>query len=644
LARKRLFISWGGDDAKEISDWLKEHIFSRVPQLDVYHSEDVAIGKEWRVELRRSLETATDCLGILTDVSLHRPWFMFEMSALYLKLPHLQILRFCPPPPSNHPLAAFQIADGFDFDKILQVATKLLQGIDPVAKQLALERIEQQAPDWALWSAKFHSDPGRAALRASIAEVTQALTAVVPYRHVRDNSCLWAVTAKYLKDTANTFRAWGDSREFNIDRSQYPAYLIHLLGLPSSTMAVAVVDKVEEFWSQTTGNEILKNTPRGSRRVFVFNDEPTLMRYLPAVFVHAQNYDVFVMSIYDFGQAAKPYGVTGDFSVVTDLSTNDQLTASYDGSSRYIRFATVPAVINRHASAFHAIVARAHPVRPPGHDDGGKYSQELARRVFWRSDDRLYHSNLVPIADYDAFEEDHPFYRDMHAQMLDEFRRLTKPTDATLTVLEIGAGTGHFTKRLSQQQFAGMEICAVEPDPQAVEYLERKFQKNDHIRVFSADFLTFDPAGDFHFIFSSFSEHHIKQEDQHSYFENIRRNLKPGGYFIIGDEFLPSHDPTNPFDYERALVTYHTFIIEQAKKQHNWGLVRLEELALNSGRPGAEGRLDFKTSVENYIASATRHGLDLVARHCVSSKEDPPLTGGMYVLVFARGADQAADH
>src|SRR5712691_2178704 len=64
------------------------------------------------------------------------------------------------------------------------------------------------------------------------------------------------------------------------------------------------------------------------------------------------------------------------------------------------------------------------------------------------------------------------------------------------------------------------------------------------------------------YIFSAFADHHIKPEDKPLYFENVKRNLLPDGRLVVGDEFLPPHDPNDRNAWEGALKTYHGHIIE----------------------------------------------------------------------------------
>ncbi|MEO0935953.1 MAG: class I SAM-dependent methyltransferase, partial [Cyanobacteria bacterium J06641_2] len=127
-------------------------------------------------------------------------------------------------------------------------------------------------------------------------------------------------------------------------------------------------------------------------------------------------------------------------------------------------------------------------------------------------------------------------------------------------------------------------------------------------------------------IFSSFSDHHIKPENKRSYFQNIQRNLKSGGLLIVGDEFLPPHNP-NDFDaWQAALRTYHNHIIDIALAQDEKILADLEREALNSG---LKKKGDFKVSCSQYEKFLSTNGF------AFTHKKIGPLNqndvGGVYV-------------
>lgn len=634
---KRVFVSWGGDDSLEIAQWIKGHVLEEIPDLGpVYLSESVPVGSEWRRRLKEELENATHCIGIMTDVSLNRPWFVFELATLYLRLPELKLLRFCPPPDTHHPLEAFQSVDGFSFDAIKRLALELLVGVDHRAQKHCMDHLDGLRSKYDDFVRRFRPTDRAIALRHATTKVIQGIGELAPSGYLLSNSCVWQLAEKTFLDTADTFFGWARRGDLKIDRARYPDYLVHLLRKlrRPNVLAVAIVDDVEEFWDQKTGMEILEATPPGSKRIFVFKKPNILERHIEHVMRHARKYQVRVISGKDFYKAAGPYKIAGDFSVISELETNDRVTAFYDEFNRYIMFTPDTITTDVHLSAFNAVFNRATPLpQPDEHDDQG-HLETLISETFHRvEDDSVYHSDVIPIELYDAFEEDHPYYREMHDEILRLFREYAEGTSRPLRVLEIGAGTGHLTKRLAQQRFSGLSIVAMEPDPAAQDYLDRKVRRFENVSTMQADFLTVDPSGEFDLIVSSFAEHHIPPERKSDYFSRVMGNLRTDGFFIVGDEFLPAHDVKNRKEYESALRAYHGHIIDVASGKQEWSVVRLEKAALDSGL-ALENRVDFKTTLDEYCGDATRSGLELAAAKCVSRSELAASVGGVYVLEF----------
>jgi hypothetical protein len=182
-----------------------------------------------------------------------------------------------------------------------------------------------------------------------------------------------------------------------------------------------------------------------------------------------------------------------------------------------------------------------------------------------------------------------------------------------------------------------MTIKAMEPDNKAHPLLHRKLQsKANRVQPILASILTYDPRGEFRFIFSSFSEHHIRPEDKDQYFSVVTGTMESGGYLIIGDEFLAPSCLDSPEAYDDALNRYHEYIIDLAIKSHHSEVAALERLAMESGRPTAQNRIDFKTSLAWYKDKASRAGLILEAEHCVTPAELAPTIGGIHVLVYKK--------
>jgi SAM-dependent methyltransferase len=637
---KKLFISWGGDDALEIATWLKDNIFIYVSGLKVYFSASAAPGTKWRIELEEKLNSASDGIGILTDAALARPWFLYEMSVLKNRLPRLPILRFGVELPDSHPLKDLQTLDGMDFANIVSIVDCLLEGQeDPAIRRTAMIAVGLKKDSWAgIVRTLGIRQKTMAALQRAMAGLNQTVATPEAFSALEENSCLREVATKTINDFEETFRglARSERQNFRLDKRRYPEYLRHLQEtLPCNTLAISNVNKPEEFWKAQIGSQVLESTRDDSKRIFVFEDREVLQGYLNTLAQHRAKYEVFVMSKQRFLRAAAPHNVDGDFSVLTDMKTESAVTAYYENVSNKIRFDARPLVVAAHRAAFADIRTRAAEFPKAGDALAQGNYEEFVDKVFPQKPG-VHHSTAIPIEDYNDHEEDHPFYRDMVRYMLSRFRHYANGSQEKLEVLEIGAGTGHFTKRLPQQGLP-VQVTALEPDPDAFKLLKRKFLRGSTpVRVEERNALDLEYHLAFDFVFSCFSEHHIQRQDKARYFSRILAALKPGGAFIVGDEFLPAHDLTDSQDYERALQAYHQFIIDEALKEHLLALAELEKAAWRSGMTNAETRVDYKTTLESYLQDARHAKFAVRETRCISPEAVAPKVGGMYVVVLQK--------
>jgi SAM-dependent methyltransferase len=637
-----LFISWGGDEAREIGEWLHANIFQDIPGLDIYLSPLAPAGTPWRQGISDNLKKATHGLGILTDEAQTRPWFLYEVFMLRDRLERVPLLRFCHALSDRHPLSEIQMADGFAFRSILQVAEGLLANQDPVARRHACSAIALKEAAWTEKVDKLSARKKKMqALRHAAAALHETLGDAVLYPSLDANGCIRELARKSLVDLEFTFRTLKQGSTFAVDRNRYPEYLIHLQNaLKCRTLAVAVVDQVEEFWAQQTGAEILKHTHPDSKRIFIFENAEVLHRYFDQLSQHRRTYDVSVMSKRDFKIAADRFKIDGDYSILTDPATEDAVTAYYTNATQNIEFTADPGLLTHHRRAFAELRSRAHTFPLLQGPLNKQQNKEFAAKVFARQPG-LYHSDVIPIERYDAFEEDHPFYRDMLRRMLEELHAHVgsfRDSDKPIPILEIGAGTGHFTKRLTQQPLP-LRIVALEPDPKARDLLERKLgHKREILQVQALGALEFDATAEFAFVFSAFSGHHIKGEERKPYFSKIVAVLKPRGFLIVGDEFLPLHAEGDRLGYEKALRAYHGYIIDEARKTHCTEVAELEEAALQSGLPDNPQRIDFKVTAQEYVRAAQEAGLLLLKDECVSPSALSDTVGGIHVMVLQKPA------
>src|SRR5262249_44557585 len=129
-------------------------------------------------------------------------------------------------------------------------------------------------------------------------------------------------------------------------------------------------------------------------------------------------------------------------------------------------------------------------------------------------------SRYVDPQEYDQHEERHAYY----VEMMDRLAGLIASRSAGRKgrVLELGAGTGLFTKRILAIPEVN-ELHAIELDWACFKCLERKFKAEPpgRLKLHFQDSRTYNADGEFDFIVTSFSDHHINEDDKQAYFLNV---------------------------------------------------------------------------------------------------------------------------
>ncbi|MBD0386485.1 MAG: class I SAM-dependent methyltransferase, partial [Nostoc sp. C3-bin3] len=171
-----------------------------------------------------------------------------------------------------------------------------------------------------------------------------------------------------------------------------------------------------------------------------------------------------------------------------------------------------------------------------------------------------------------------------------------------------------------------VQVIAVELDEKCFQVLQQNLQNYPSVELVNGNSCTYYSEEKFNYIFSSFSDHHIKLTDKDSYLQNIKRNLQPDGLFIVGDEFLPPHNPNDEVAWKAALITYHRHIIAIAQQQGETILAGLESEALKSG---LEQKGDFKISCYQYEEFLLRNGFVFTRKKIGPLNQDD--VGGVYV-------------
>jgi len=405
------------------------------------------------------------------------------------------------------------------------------------------------------------------------------------------------------------------------------------------------VDVVERFWPQKEGEEILKHTTEKSTRVFVFREREHLKANLNVLHKHAQKYNVYALA-YNKLAAEFPEFIA-DFSIIG--GTSEPLLAYYVDSFteeraglplKMIRFSSSRAELSRHDEAMNGILTISTPVDRDLDIMSETSVDALMDKVFTPEfrefgKRQVEMSAYIEVDKYDAYEEEHAYYKEMMTEML-ELLKSRRGNNANLRVLELGAGTGIFTKRLAELE--NVEITALEIDWACFHILKRNMTehavkmaaRNTRLIAENKDSRKYDPPGKFNFILSSFADHHIYFADKERYLKNIKRNLERDGIVIVGDEFLPEHDEKDTVARANALEAYHNHIIAKAEESNSTELVELERKALESG---LKGWGDCKISCAQYERLLKKAGFEVIHKNKVGPAETDSV-GGVYVYAF----------
>ena len=440
------------------------------------------------------------------------------------------------------------------------------------------------------------------------------------------------------------------SSAFRLPYVLYPEYLLRLMKANNPTIkAVAVVDESETFWQDKIAEELRLNTPETSTRVFVFRSEQHLRKHLPILRLHARRYNVRTMS---YDQLIRDAGNhVYDFSIIGDIGA--RLLGIYEqiDLSKWIAFSTDQYKISSHEDTLKILISAACTVDGlAGANESERYERdnELIEQVFSRdkADIRrmpvdlkrmpIEMSAYIQINQYDMHEEEHAYFVEMMDRMIEICEASRRDKKRPTTILELGAGTGIFTKRL--KTLAEADIVAVEIDWACFHRLQHNIMfapsngASSKVVCERQDSRSFDPGGPekrFQYVMSSFADHHIKPYDKRRYFDNVKANMEKGALFIVGDEFLPPHAPHDADARRAALKAYHGHIIDIAKAKGQHELASLEDEALQSGLNEIG---DFKLSCEEYEARIQEASLEF-EKELIGPK-DTNRFGGVYVYTL----------
>lgn len=238
--------------------------------------------------------------------------------------------------------------------------------------------------------------------------------------------------------------------------------------------------------------------------------------------------------------------------------------------------------------------------------------------------DKIEMSRYIDLDLYHSVERTHPFYIEMVREIKKQLRSFAKKSER-VNVLEFGAGTGILTAELMELE--NVHVDAVELDRECCKILSQHVRNNRCVPLCD-NAVTYCRPGRYDAVISSFAHDHIHFKQSKRLAHNIRRNLRPGGIYIMGGEILPQY--TTEFERTKALYRYHCFIIEKALRDRNFEVAQIE---INALRSGIEKTGDFKRHEEMFEAEMASSGLRLLRKKKIGPVNDGSV-GGVFVYVY----------
>ena len=145
--------------------------------------------------------------------------------------------------------------------------------------------------------------------------------------------------------------------------------------------------------------------------------------------------------------------------------------------------------------------------------------------------DKFNHDEDAPDYDQDVRKEAHPI-RAGYEALLDWVAAQTAVAGSG-PILELGAGTGNLTLRLAPQA----AVTCVDVSQQMMQLAQEKLPSERPITYVQEDILAFfdQRRGPFAAVISTYTIHHLTEEEKALLFEKIAAALEPGGTAVFGD-------------------------------------------------------------------------------------------------------------
>lgn len=222
------------------------------------------------------------------------------------------------------------------------------------------------------------------------------------------------------------------------------------------------------------------------------------------------------------------------------------------------------------------------------------------------------YSQIINAENYNRIiTEEHLYIASADRILTNTVKALVANTRSACEVVEVGCGPGRILPLLAE--IKNINLTGIDHDPAFVKYAGQ-ITANLLLEVKTADIEKYT-HGKLVDVFCSMGVHHhiSKGERTTEYLKNLFNQLKSGGYYILGDEFLPNY--TNETEREIRLVIWYSHIIADAIK-HNYNYLAAEEAKtllddLEAGRHS--DAIKTNEQIEFVLSHATT--IDIVARN-----------------------------
>ncbi len=678
----RIFISWSGKWGRDIAEFLNEEMFAINGYEPWVSFRDIEKGSEWYSETMKILSESDIGIFCFTPGVSTSPWFNFEAGYIAGK-GYIEDKGYVESHVSgkgyngdrmkkqSHRLYVIQFGDEEIYKPIDRYqatrANQINDWIDLVS-QITNDRnfsnkwVNDRYPKLEEMLKKSENPPIKYFndLNKILVDMCKSIDFLNQKRHdTMMNVCFHKIVLQSYQDARD--RTKRISNSYSIPSYYYAPSLLSLqedINIKPIVKAIALVNMEEQFWSQRVGREILRTSSNQNIRIFVFNDPRDFNNFYETLTRHSEKYRVCAISSKNLVDLVGTDYAT-DFSIIQSSITQDRLLALYEDANNLIHkeicFTCDKIRTEEYENKFHDILNFKYLVDISNNSDE-KTIEDLSQAIFEStttySKKPIEMSAYIDISDYDEHEEKHAYYQEMMQHMIDICSQHSdKLKNKSISILELGAGTGIFSLRLIDQIQSLVQLDIIEIDWHCFHLLKHKIrerfkankiihdtankleidiehrERKTRINVYHQDSRWYDPDGKFDYVFSSFADHHIHNSDKQRYFYNVKRNLNSNGLFVIGDEFLREYNRDENGNRELALRDYHNHIIEIANNQGHHILASLEQAALESG---IKETGDFKISCEEYDKYLINAGFSIDYSKKIGPLEIDNI-GGVYV-------------